>query len=199
MRLTKNDVTILQKKGVWNNDCPVHFSRLRVLSPAFIDFKGNTRTGTIMVLDEAADAVSAIFDELLSLSFPLHSLKTIDHFLGSDIASMNANNSSAFNGRKIMHTQRWSSHAFGVAIDINPRQNPYLQFNRDQHSIQCFPEDSLDYVNRHCPKPGMVEEVVPIFEKYGFTEWGGRWESKPDYHHFQWPWDKINASFPELI
>lgn len=119
----------------------------------------------------------------------------MDSFKGDDVASMNANNSSAFNGRRIMNTNRWSSHAYGVAIDINPRQNPYLRFNTDENTIKVLPDEALPFVNRTVPKKGMVEPIVDLFAQYGFTEWGGRWDDKPDYHHFQMPWDRINALF----
>ncbi len=195
MALSESEVQNLIENHCWSEECPVHHSRLELLDVPFVNFDGFAQIGQIMVLDTIKNEVAQLFKELASRSFPLQSLQLITTFGGNDLASMNANNSSAFNGRRIMNTNRWSSHAYGVAIDINPRQNPYLLFNTDEHSIKVLPDDALPYVNRTVPKKGMVEPIVDLFAQYGFTEWGGRWDDKPDYHHFQMPWDRINALF----
>ena len=38
----------------------------------------------------------------------------------------------------------------------------------------------------------MVEPIVEIFKKHGFSEWGGDWNSPIDYHHFQVPRNEID-------
>ena len=39
---------------------------------------------------------------------------------------MRADNTSAFNCRYVAGTTRWSQHAYGRAIDLNPVENPYV-------------------------------------------------------------------------
>ena len=95
-----------------------------------INFDGFSQIGNYFVAKKVAKQVSLIFKELYQRRFPIHTIQPIDIFEGDDYASMQANNTSAFNGRKIMNTDRWSSHAYGVAIDINPMQNPYLMLNQ---------------------------------------------------------------------
>lgn len=182
---------------MWAEDCPVHYSQLSLLQIPFHNFDGFSQIGQIMVASAVSEPVQNIFSELYDLKFPIHSLLLMDEFFGNDLKSMEANNSSAYNGRRIMNTERWSSHAYGVAIDINPKQNPYLQFDHHAATIKVYPSSGLNYVNRGVNKSGMVEEIVPIFAKYGFTEWGGSWDTKPDYHHFQLPWDDIKSMFPK--
>ena len=50
----------------------------------------------------------------------------VSDYGGDDERSMAANNSSGFNFRTIAGPDRSSNHSFGVAIDLNPVQNPYV-------------------------------------------------------------------------
>ena len=50
----------------------------------------------------------------------------VDAYGASDDRSMEADNTSAFNCRFVAGTSRWSEHAYGKAIDINPVENPYV-------------------------------------------------------------------------
>ena len=197
MALSETQINSLIENNVWNQDCPVHHSKLTVLEVPYINFDGFDQIGEIMISERLTEQVASIFKELYQASFPIHSIELIDHFKGNDVLSMESNNSSAFNGRRVMNTDRWSSHAYGVAIDINPVQNPYMVMDLDDSSIKVYPSDGMSFVNRGVSKKGMVETIIPIFAKYGFTEWGGSWELKPDYHHFQIPWEKIEEMFPD--
>ncbi len=195
MPLNDSQIKSLIDRNIWNDECPVHYSELTVQKVPYINFEGFSQIGELLVATKVVENVAMIFEELYHQRFPIHQIQLIDHFDGDDIASMEANNSSAYNGRKVMNTERWSSHAYGVAIDINPHQNPYMVLDQESSTIKVYPQKGLNFVNRGVKKPGMVEEIVPIFAQYGFTEWGGNWELKPDYHHFQLPWEKINQMF----
>ncbi len=196
MALTEVQIQSLIENHIWHEGCPVHHSELSVLNISYINFDGFSQIGEIMVAEIIKEQVQSVFEELYEIQFPIHNLSLIDHYKGDDVVSMEANNSSAFNGRKVMNTDRWSSHAYGLAIDINPTQNPYLNFDTSESTIKVYPSDGMAFVNRSVLRKGMVEDIVPIFAKYGFTEWGGCWEMKPDYHHFQIPWEKIEELFP---
>lgn len=198
MQLSSQHIENMVKKGVWSAQCPIHYTRLRVLELPYYDFNGNTRKGAMVVLDTIEDNVRSIFEELYRRKFPIERMELLENFNGNDVSSMEANNTSGFNGRRIMNTKRWSSHAYGVAIDVNPRQNPYLRFNREASNITVYPSGALTYVNRNVRRPGMVEHIVEVFAEFGFTEWGGNWETKPDYHHFQLPWERIRQLFPGM-
>ncbi len=189
--INENRYQLLEEKNIWRSDCPVDYSKLRIVEVQFVNFDNETTQGELIVLDEVAESVTKIFQELLELKFPIEKMIPMEEFGGDDVLSMKANNSSAFNGRKVARTNRWSSHAYGCAIDINPIQNPYLLLNENKELIEVIPPDGEKYLDRSKQRKGMIEEVVPIFVKYGFSDWGGSWEAKPDYHHFQLPWGKI--------
>jgi len=175
----------------WSDDCPVPIDRLVKVSFVHLDFEGNEQIGCMIVLDVLGESVLAIFKELHQKKFPIEKAIPVDFYGGDDVSSMNANNSSGFNCRRVMHTDRWSSHAFGAAIDINPVQNPYVLIDDQAHTAKIYPIGGTHFLNRHVQEAGMVEPIVSVFAKHGFTEWGGTWRAPLDYHHFQIPWEKI--------
>lgn len=104
----------------------------------------------------------------------------IQKYKGSDWHSIEADNTSAFNCRKATGSGRWSNHAYGTAIDINPIENPWVEPGGVIHHRASKP-----YINR-TPRPGMAVEggaLVRAFEREGW-QWGGRWRGTKDYQHF---------------
>ena len=147
--------------------------------------------GEIVVLDTLTPYVQTIFDQMYKRNFPIASVKLIEEYDGDDFRSMDANNSSAFNGRKVTYGKRWSLHAYGAAIDINPMQNPFVDID-DNGSVKILPRMSATrYLNRSESRPnkskreGLAEDIVDIFFKNGFFIWGGHWDYPIDYQHFQ--------------
>ena len=182
----------LIKHHCWNPGCPIPLDDLAAVQVLHFDLKGEKQPGYIVIHKKLAESTLKIFEDLISIQFPIHQVKGMEHFDGSDIEAMNANNSSGFNGRKVLGTDNWSSHAYGAAIDINPLQNPYVIFDHDQSTASIYPKGGSHFLNRGIPAKGMVEPIVDIFKAYGFSEWGGNWSSPLDYHHFQIPWEKIH-------
>lgn len=188
----KNDMI---KKKIWSRECPVSMERLNLLTVSYVDFeKKEHNNGNIMVLDVVADNVLEIFKVLFEYKFPINSLKLINDYNGNDDKSMEANNSSAFNFRKILSTNDVSIHSYGLAIDINPLQNPYLinNYTPKKTNVAVYPPQGMEYINRINIRKGMVESnlnnklnVVSLFKQNGFSIWGGEWNEPIDLHHFQ--------------
>lgn len=181
----------MQQQGVMQKDAPVSCAQLRIVHFSYLDFDGQVRNdGQIMVLAAIAEQVQAIFDTLLQRKFAIAGARLMDHYRGDDAASMRDNNTSAFNDRRITNGKAPSLHAYGVAIDINPLQNPYIQFEADGKAIYSPPGGSK-YANRLSVRPGkaarqgMAEDVVAVFAHHGFLGWGGNWDAPIDYQHFQ--------------
>ncbi len=154
--------------------------RLTSLAITHKDFLGQNAEGTLEVLDILVPHVIEIFDQLYKANFPIEKMVPMEAFSFDDIASMTENNTSCYNPRYIAGTNMLSIHAYGVAIDINPRENPCII-----NGTVC-PEAGAGFLNRDNQVFGMLEPVVPIFKKYGFV-WGGDWASPIDYHHYQLP------------
>jgi hypothetical protein len=183
------------KKNIWSSNCPVSLDRLNLLTLSYIDFDGNEHhEGQLIVHDVIADHALTIFKKLYENKFPISSIKLINDYNGDDDKSMEDNNSSAFNCRTIANSDRPSLHSYGMAIDINPLQNPYLatEYEEGKINIPVQPSLGMEYINRTNIRPGMVEttlknnsSVIDIFKDNGFSIWGGNWNYPIDWHHFQ--------------
>jgi len=163
----------------WRPGCPVGLEDLRYLRLSHRDFGGGVRTGELVVHADAVDAMFEVFSALWVARYPIASMQLVDDFGGSDDASVAADNTSAFNCRFVAGTTRWSNHATGRAIDINPIENPWVAGGVVDNAA------SLPFVERR-PAPGVIIEgdaVVRAFDAVGWG-WGGRWGEPLDYQHF---------------
>ena len=137
----------------------------------YINFDGDIKTGNIICNRGISNDLREIFEELLNRKFPIYQIKPISEFNNDDEESVKANNTSCYNYRFVLGSNKMSDHSTGNAIDINPIQNPWLS----PLAIQ-----GLEY---DISKPGTVDEsIVSLFKRYGFS-WGGYWKT-PDYQHF---------------
>jgi hypothetical protein len=164
----------------WRPGCPVALRDLRVLRLSHWDFGGRTRTGRVIVHRDVARDFVQVFRDLYAARFPIRRMVPVDAYGGSDFRSIEADNTSAFNCRYVEGTTRWSNHAFGTAIDVNPIENPYVSGGRTSHAA------SRPYLDRSRRRPGMAYEggaLVRAFDRIGWG-WGGRWTSVKDYQHF---------------
>lgn len=181
----------LKASQVLRQPAPVGCDRLTVVRFPYIDFSGARHDdGELMVLDVVAPEVGQLFHALHRRRFPLARARLIDHYGGDDEASMRDNNTSAFNQRAVTGGGPPSLHAYGLAIDINPVQNPFLRPG-DNGTAHISPPSGSAYLNRRAARPGkpprsgMAEDVVGLFAAAGFTVWGGDWDTPLDYQHFQ--------------
>ena len=164
----------------WRPGCPVALFDLRLLTLSHRDFDGGTRTGRLIVHKDVARDVLGVFRRLYTERFPIRRMLPVDAYGASDFRSIEADNTSAFNCRYVEGTNRWSEHAFGRAIDVNPIENPYVSGGRSSHRA------SRPYLDRARRRPGMAYEggaLVRAFGEIGWS-WGGRWTSVKDYQHF---------------
>jgi hypothetical protein len=169
---------------------PVGCERLKLVKFSYLGFDGNKHDdGEIVVMDAVAAQVLRIFIGLRNMRFPIAKARPMNVFEGDDNASMRENNSSAFNDRNLTGGDSISLHAYGLAIDLNPVQNPYLA--QSGGVIKIEPPAGAEYINRLNERPskrfrpGMAEAVVRIFADNGFLIWGGYWDEPIDYQHFQ--------------
>lgn len=98
---------------------------------------------------------------------------TVHNSIAGDVAAINAAGSGgyrvysvgAYNCRRITGGSGYSVHAYGLAIDINSADNPYVKTSA-----------------RPCPSD-MPASFVNLFKSRGFG-WGGDWRSVCDAMHF---------------
>jgi hypothetical protein len=163
---------------------PVSCRRLALVKFSYFGFDQEIHhDGEIVVLDAVAGHVLKIFNTLLDRHFPLKKARPLNLYDGDDDASMADNNTSSFNDRLVSGGNSLSMHAYGLAIDLNPEQNPFIQKTGTKAEIS--PKGGENYLDRTNSRPGMAEPVVDLFADNGFSIWGGDWHSPVDYQHFQ--------------
>ena len=154
---------------------------LRYLRLSFVDFDGQSQVGELVCNKQIADDLVDIFRELYKARYPIRSIRLIDDFDGKDDASMAADNTSCFNYRPKSGGRSLSKHALGLAVDINPLENPYVR------GRTILPADAEPYVDREQSFPHKIDKndlCYKLFRQHGFT-WGGSWGPLKDYQHFE--------------
>jgi hypothetical protein len=167
-------------RSSWRGGCPVHHSELRLLRLSYWGFDRRPHVGRLVVHRRVTRDVVTVFRHLYTARFPIRRMVPVSAYGGSDDASMAADNTSGFNCRFVSGTRRWSMHAYGLAIDVNPIENPYVSGSRVR------PPAGRNYLRRTRTSPGMAVEgsvLVRAFDAVGW-QWGGRWSSSSDYQHF---------------
>jgi len=171
----------------WREGCPVSLENLRYIQVNHWDFDHKTVVGEVIVHEDVAEELVYIFEELYNIKYPINKMQLVSDYTGDDWKSIEADNTSAFNCRPMTgKKKKWSRHAYGRAIDINPIENPYIS-----HTGHISHENSLKYRKRVHKVDSLADkavllkndEAVQIFKKYGW-KWGGDWHSIKDYQHF---------------
>jgi peptidoglycan L-alanyl-D-glutamate endopeptidase CwlK len=159
-------------KGVIDSLC--------LITVCYRAFDGRLYQGQLVVHGGVEKEVIEIFEIIERLKFPIARVVPIVKYDWSDDASMVANNTSAFNYRFIMGTDRFSHHAYGRAVDINPFLNPVI-----------YEDGRIDPPGAiyNTEEEGTFSESHPIVQEFlrrGWR-WGGNFRPSIDYHHFDKP------------
>jgi hypothetical protein len=164
----------------WSEACPVGLEDLRYLTMTFRGFDGRTHIGDMVVHAGVAETVVEVFRRLFAEDFPIEEMRlvtTADHHA---LPTGDGNVTAAYNCRPARGQKRWSAHAYGAAVDINPFQNPMVRRGL------VTPELGWAYTEREHVRPGMLTEdgpAVRAFAEAGW-HWGGHWVHSKDYMHF---------------
>jgi hypothetical protein len=184
-RLTHDQKQAIIAAGEWHHGCPVWMSQLRVLSFRYYGFDRKTHIGQIVVNSEVAHPLATVFGKLYRMRFPIRDAAFASTYgphpdqSGDVTASMECRNAAASPCSGSARTHHWSMHAYGKAVDLDPRENPYVGcgMTRDKTAIS--------YMKRSWHRRGMVTPAVRrAFASIGWG-WGGSWVgSTKDYMHF---------------
>ncbi len=166
----------------WTGQAPYSIDDLAYITVTFYGFDEAPHLGRLIMHKQLAPEILDIFKELYDKKFPVEKIELIDTYDAIDEASMNDNNSSALCVRSITNRpNELSKHSFGVAIDINPIQNPYV------YQDEVLPERGKEFLDRDHVRKGMIiegDDCYKAFVSRGWT-WGGNWISLKDYQHFE--------------
>lgn len=165
----------------WHRGCPVGLGDLRLIRTTYLDFHGRPRQGRLVVNEDYAKGMLTVLKRIYAKRFPIRRLELIDRYRGDDHRSMRHDNTSAFNCRFVNGTSRWSMHAYGKAIDINPRENPYVSGDF------VSPPEGRPYADRSDKRKGMLFRhgtVTQVMRRIVGWRWAGNWSGARDYQHY---------------
>ncbi|HOK14435.1 MAG TPA: M15 family metallopeptidase [Candidatus Kapabacteria bacterium] len=153
---------------------------LVLLNVVYYSFDGKLHRGQLVVNQSVQKDIEEIFELIRNERFPVDKCIPIVKYNWSDSASMANNNTSSFNYRTIAGTNRLSLHSYGLAVDINPVNNPviYSDGRISPKGAKYNPKKKGTFIS-DC-------SIVKKFKELGWR-WGGEFNSFKDYHHF----DKI--------
>ena len=177
----------LKRSDSWHKGCPVGFAGLRVLTVTYHGMDRGNHTGQLVVNRKAARPLARVFRKLFRMHFPIRHLSLETAYgrkppKGGDVSGSfecrQAVPSPCSGGKS---TGRWSNHAYGLAIDLNPVENPYVGCGA------VHDPRSRRFRDRSRHRRGMVHRrVVAAFRSIGWG-WGGAWTGNTkDYMHFSY-------------
>lgn len=163
-------------------------NELEILTVTYYGFDNLIHQGQIVVNKKIIKPTQAFFNMALDIKFPIEKVIPISHqnYKWDDNVSCNDNNSAGYNFRYIGGTTKMSKHAQGLAIDINPIQNPYIKYNESLEQIFIAPEGGI--FNPEIPGTLHQDHPLVIFMKNEGFDWGGDWTKESgriDYQHFE--------------
>lgn len=170
-----------QVRYSWHPGCPVAPSDLRMITMTYRGFDHQVHTGRLVVNAAVTGKMIVVFRKLFELRYPIRRMVPVDVYHGSDFASIQHDNTSSFNCRDATGSSTWSEHAYGLAVDLDPCENPYVYANGYEAHQHC-----RKFVDRSLRDPGIVhagDPVVLAFASVGWG-WGGVWSGDRDYQHF---------------
>ena len=168
-------------RSSWREECPVPADDLAYIVMPFWGFDLQPHMGEMITSAEHAEALVTVFEKLYERRFPIEEMRvtTWDEVNGTHYGDLNV--TISFECRKVTGGfDRWSQHASGLAVDINPFHNPW---RRDGY---VFPELADAYLDREWLRPGMIEtqaQTIDDFAGIGWS-WGGAWTDLDDWMHF---------------
>ena len=169
--------------------CTVPREDLRYIKVLHYGFDQQIHVGELMVNYLLAEDMTSIFQSLLENRYEIEKMYLIDNYDADDDLSCNENNTSCFNFRLVTGGSTLSNHATGCAIDINPRNNPYVTIDGDgiKHWENVDAELYIDRTNPDAAAMHMITHedlCYQLFAERGYT-WGGDWANPIDYQHFE--------------
>ena len=166
--------------ATWSPSCPVRLAELRYLTLTFEGFDGRPHTGDLVVNASVARGVVGVFHRLYTARFPIEEMRLVTTADVEAPPTGDGNDTAAYVCRATRRATTFSAHAYGLAIDLDPFQNPY------RSGDLVLPERASSYLDRSWRRPGMVLPggvATRAFAAAGWT-WGGDFRTVSDLMHF---------------
>jgi hypothetical protein len=130
-------------------------------------FNKRAHTGELIVNAAVTGNIIRVFAVLYRARYQIRRMVLPDVYQGKDSRSTNADNTSAFNCRLVEGTNDWSMHAYGLAVDINPCENVYIEGG------QVDPPRCAANADRSRQEPGLIHQGGVVTRTFDAIGWGG--------------------------
>lgn len=179
LKAASQNIQSIDYKELGNNKTPKSIAvNLKKLKVQYINFEGKLDSGEVICHKWVANDLFLFFNKALAIKFPFKKVSSVAEFNNSDEASMLANNTSCFNYRTIAMQKRISLHGYGLAIDVNPIQNPMIKRGKVSPKTGNYNPKNKGTLFKEHP-------LVLLMTQLGW-QWGGNWPSHTkDYQHFE--------------
>ena len=167
-------------RSTWRPGCPVAADDLAWLRLTYWGFDDARHSGELLVHGSVAGDLVAVFGQLYRARFPIEAMGIARQQDLDAAPTGDGNTTGSFACRPVRGGTQYSQHAYGLAVDLDPFQNPYVRGD------VVLPELASAYLDRGWRRPGMVTAdgpAVRAFASIGWG-WGGTWSSLKDYQHF---------------
>lgn len=170
-----------------------------------LSFSGKNEQTSLFVIDVAKNDVLQIVKELKNIKFPIYAIfcysprklrnkgRASLHAYAAAI-DVNCLMNPYYDAVEKVIVPKRSKNQEKDKSDLTEELKKIKMSNKEIASvlnvvINNQPSHSDDrFLNRGIVRKGMVTpEVVEIFRRHGFSEWGGNWRRPIDYMHFQIP------------
>jgi len=167
-------------RSTWQRGCPVGKDDLAWIRMTYWGFDDARHSGEMLVNRSVADDVVGVFRRVYRARFPIESMGITTRADLDAPPTGDGNVTGSFACRPVRGSMEFSQHAYGLAIDLDPFQNPY------HRGDLVLPELASSYLARGWVRPGMITPGGPgvrAFAAIGWG-WGGTWSSLQDFQHF---------------
>lgn len=167
-------------RSTWHDGCPVTAAQLRYVTVTYWGFDERPHQGELILHQDVALDVARAFKQIYEARFPIEEMRIVRPDELTALPTGDGNNSASFVCRAVTLGDKFSQHAYGLAIDVNPFHNPYIR------GELVLPELATFYLDRSQDFDGMLHpDSAPVeaFLELGWG-WGGNWNSLKDYQHF---------------
>ena len=163
----------------WKMGCPVSLDDLVVIRVPYFGFDEKPHNGDLVIHKRFAEEALEIFQGLFAIHFPITKVAPYEEY-GPDVYAERDITVGFYCQKAQDSPGEWGGHAYGLAIDINPAENPFLDAKQGwwpKIAASRAPRDNAR------GKVSPTSEVFRVFARHGWA-WGGFYVGEPDYMHF---------------
>src|SRR5690242_10678105 len=115
--------------------CPITSQDLAILDIPYWGLDHHSHIGQLIINKNIKDQITEIFKILYQSKFPIAKIKPLEEYNYDEQKALEANDTFGYSCRMMTNNpKKFSKHAYGLAIDINPVFNPYIN-NIKNHII----------------------------------------------------------------